>query len=100
MSTTPKPAVRPAARSTTDTPVTASDPPARDPQLAPGLVARGRYIAEAHRKHTGTDIGPGELAVKLRVSTARARQVLAVLAETTNKPASANGNRPTAAVPG
>jgi citrate lyase beta subunit len=87
------------ARSTTDTPVTASDPDRRPSQLAPGLVARGRYIAEAHRKATGNDIGANELAVKLRVSTSRARQVLAALTNTT-QPASANGNRPTAAVPG
>jgi hypothetical protein len=96
----PTPVVATPARSTTDIPVTASDPGRASSQLAPGLVARGRYIAEAHRKATGNEIGAGELAVKLRVSTARAKQVLAALATTTEPATAVNGNRPTAAVPG
>src|SRR5690606_21260002 len=96
---TRKPAVPAPARSTTDTPVTASDRPGRRAQLAPGLVARGRSIAEAHRRATGADIAPGELAVKLRVSTDRARQILATLGN--GAPAAAgNGHRPKTSVTG
>ncbi len=84
------------ARSTTDTSVTASDPGPRPQPPAPGLVARGRYIAEAHRRSTGSDIAAGELAVKLRVGTSRAKQVLAAIAEDA-PPASVNGSRPPAA---
>ena len=96
---TRKPAVPAPARSTTDTPVTASDRPGRRAQLAPGLVARGRSIAEAHRRNTGADIAPGELAVKLRVSTDRARQILATLGNSAPATA-ANGHRPQATVTG
>src|SRR5690606_16132925 len=96
---TRKPAVPAPARTTTDTPVTPSDRPGRRPQLAPGLVARGRSIAEAHRRATGADIAPGELAVKLRVSTDRARQILATLGNSAPATA-ANGHRPQATVTG
>jgi hypothetical protein len=93
----PVPVAATPARSTTDTSVTASDPGLRPQPPAPGLVARGRYIAEAHRRSTGTDIAAGELAVKLRVGTSRAKQVLAAIAESNTQPASVNGSRPTAA---
>jgi hypothetical protein len=67
------------ARSSTDTPVTASDPAPPKPMVAPGQLARARHVAEAHHKTNGAAITPGELAVRMRISTERANQLLAAL---------------------
>ncbi|MFG3602094.1 hypothetical protein [Micromonospora chersina] len=74
---TPVPTLAP---STTDTPVTASD--AAQPSLpivAPDLLARATRVAKQYRTEHGTPITPGQLAVRLKVTSDEATQALAVL---------------------
>ena len=80
----PKPAVATPARSTTDIPVTASDPGRSSSQLAPAWSPAAATSPKPTARPPATEIGAGELAVKLRVSTSRAKQVLAALANTTD----------------
>jgi hypothetical protein len=76
--TTP-PAARPAP-SATDTPVTAPDRARQTGQVvAPDLLARVRAEAERYRTEHGAPISPGQLAVRLRVTSEQAQQALAVL---------------------
>ena len=58
------------------TAVTAAVPVRRHPDL---LVANARTIAVAHRDQHGEDITPGKLAVRLRVPTPVATDILAQL---------------------
>ncbi|MFC8618832.1 hypothetical protein ACFT9M_20800 [Micromonospora purpureochromogenes] len=78
-----KPATAPAptlAPSTTDTPVTASDAaPLPLPIVAPDLLARATRVAKQYRTEHGTPITPGQLAVRLKVTSDEATQALAVL---------------------
>jgi hypothetical protein len=67
------------AASTTDIPVTASDPAPPTPKVAPGQLARARHLVEAHHTGTGAAITAGELAVRMRISTERASRLLAAL---------------------
>ena len=68
------------APSTTDTPVSASD--AAQPTLPVvrgDLLARARQVATQYRTEHGTPITPGQLAVRLRVTSEQATGALAVL---------------------
>jgi hypothetical protein len=74
------PATRLAAPAT-DTPVTAREPatPAEPTVVAPQMLARAREFAAQYRTEHGTPITPGQLAVRLKVTTDQAAQALAVL---------------------
>jgi hypothetical protein len=73
------PARRPAP-SATDTSVTAPDRARQTGQVvAPELLARVRAEAIRYRTEHGTPISPGQLAVRLRVTSEQAQQALAVL---------------------
>jgi outer membrane biosynthesis protein TonB len=76
------PAAPPATRlapSATDAPVTAPDAaqPA-PPVVPPGLLAKATTVARQYRTEHGTPITAGQLAVRLKVTTAQAVQVLAL----------------------
>ncbi|WP_433311246.1 hypothetical protein ACQP0U_24500 [Micromonospora sp. CA-269861] len=91
--TAPAPTLAP---STTDTPVTASDAAQLPlPIVAPDLLARATRVAKQYRTEHGTPITPGQLAVRLKVTSDEATQALAVLdldPNTDNRPVrSANG---------
>ncbi|WP_225853243.1 hypothetical protein [Micromonospora sp. AMSO1212t] len=95
-----KPDVTPAptlAPSTTDIPVTASDAAQLPlPIVAPDLLARATRVAKQYRIEHGTPITPGQLAVRLKVTSDEATQALAVLdldPNASNRPVRpANGN--------
>ncbi|MGC5309069.1 hypothetical protein [Micromonospora zamorensis] len=92
--TAPAPTLAP---STTDTPVTASDAAQLPlPIVAPDLLARATRVAKQYRTEHGTPITPGQLAVRLKVTSDEATQALAVLdldPNTDNRPVrSANGH--------
>jgi hypothetical protein len=75
--TTPAPKLAP---STTDTPVTAPDAAQLAlPIVAPDLLARAAQVARKYRTEHGTPITPGQLAVRLKVTSEQATQALAVL---------------------
>jgi hypothetical protein len=75
--TTTRPA-RPAA-STIDTPVTASNAPGVKLPVPAALLARVREVATDYQTQHGTPITPGQLAVRLKVTTDQAAQALALL---------------------
>ncbi|MET7472304.1 hypothetical protein ABZS35_26635 [Micromonospora sp. NPDC005599] len=96
-----KPDVTPAptlAPSTTDTPVTASDAAQLPlPIVAPDLLARATRVAKQYRTEHGTPITPGQLAVRLKVTSDEATQALAVLdldPNTNNRPVQPANGRP------
>ncbi|WFF00698.1 hypothetical protein [Micromonospora sp. WMMD964] len=96
-----KPDVTPAptlAPSTTDTPVTASDAAQLPlPIVAPDLLARATRVAKQYRTEHGTPITPGQLAVRLKVTSDEATQALAVLGldpNTNNRPVQPANGRP------
>ncbi|MDG9677599.1 hypothetical protein [Micromonospora sp. DH14] len=96
-----KPDVTPAptlAPSTTDTPVTASDAAQLPlPIVAPDLLARATRVAKQYRTEHGTPITPGQLAVRLKVTSDEATQALAVLdldPNTSNRPVQPANGRP------
>ncbi|MFF5178280.1 hypothetical protein ACFY2Q_09685 [Micromonospora sp. NPDC000316] len=96
-----KPDVTPAptlAPSTTDTPVTASDAAQLPlPIVAPDLLARATRVAKQYRTEHGTPITPGQLAVRLKVTSDEATQALAVLdldPNTDNRPVQPANGRP------
>ncbi|HEX8345162.1 MAG TPA: hypothetical protein VF657_10585 [Actinoplanes sp.] len=86
----------------TDIPVTTPDAAQlASPMMPPDLLARAHTVARQYRTEHGTPITPGQLAVRLKVTSEQATQALAVLGlgpdnPTTPVPA-VNGNRPTAA---
>jgi hypothetical protein len=90
------------ASSTTDTPVTASDAAQLTlPVVPPDLLARAAKVARQYRTEHGTPITPGQLAVRLQVSSEEASQALAVLdldgndrTNPTTPVPTVNGNRP------
>jgi hypothetical protein len=87
------------APSTTDTPVNESDrAQATLPVVPPDLLAKANRIARQYRTEHGTPINPGQLAVRLQVSSEEATQALAVLNLDRNPPTrpvpTVNGNRP------
>ncbi|MET8194913.1 hypothetical protein ABZU22_13990 [Micromonospora sp. NPDC005222] len=93
--TTPAPTLAP---STTDTPVTASDVAQLPlPIVAPDLLARATRVAKQYRIEHGTPITPGQLAVRLKVTSEEATQALAVLdldPNTDNRPVRPANGRP------
>ncbi|MGW4678367.1 hypothetical protein ACWEOS_07880 [Micromonospora taraxaci] len=96
-----KPEIAPAltlAPSTTDTPVTASDAAQLPlPIVAPDLLARATRVAKQYRTEHGTPITPGQLAVRLKVTSDEATQALAVLdldPNTSNRPVQPANGRP------
>jgi hypothetical protein len=97
--TDPTPAGRLAAPAP-DTPVTAPEPatPTEPTVVAPQVLARAREVAQQYRTEHGTAITPGQLAVRLKVTTDQAAQALAVLNlgpdSPTREPATVNGHRP------
>jgi hypothetical protein len=89
------------APSTTDTPVNASDAAQLTlPIVAPDVLARANQVARQYRTEHGTPITPGQLAVRLKVTSDQAAQALAVLNLDTDNPttptATVNGHRPKA----
>jgi hypothetical protein len=91
--TTPAPKLAP---SPTDTPVTAPDAAQLTlPIVAPELLARAAQVARQYRTEHGTPITPGQLAVRLKVTSEQATQALAVLDLDPN-----HSNRPTMTVNG
>ncbi|MEV0723291.1 hypothetical protein AB0I37_11010 [Micromonospora purpureochromogenes] len=92
---TPAPMLAP---STTDTPVTASDAAQLPlPIVAPDLLARATRVAKQYRTEHGTPITPGQLAVRLKVTSDEATQALAVLdldPNTSNQPVQPANGRP------
>lgn len=85
------------APSTTDTPVTRSDAAQLPlPIVAPDLLARATRVAKQYRTEHGMPITPGQLAVRLKVTSDEATQALAVLdldPNTDNRPVRpANGH--------
>jgi hypothetical protein len=92
------------APSTTDTPVTASDAAQLTlPMVPPDLLARAAQVARQYRTEHGTPITPGQMAVRIKVSTEQAGQALAVLdldgndrTNPTTPAPTVNGNRPQA----
>jgi len=69
------------AASGTDTPVTAHDAAPTAPMASPAQLARARALAETHLKTTGSAITAGELAVRMRIDSGRANNLLTVLNE-------------------
>jgi hypothetical protein len=67
------------APSTTDTSVTASDAAQLVLPVAPDLLARAAQVARQYRTDHDTPITPGQLAVRLKVTSDHAAQALAVL---------------------
>jgi hypothetical protein len=64
-----------------DTSVTAPEPakPTSPTVVAPTVLARARQVASQYRTEHGTAITPGQLAVRLKVTSDQAAQALAVL---------------------
>lgn len=95
----PTPADRLAAPAP-DTPVTAPEPakPAPPTVVAPPVLARAREEAQQYRTEHGTPITPGQLAVRLKVTSDQAAQALAVLNLAADSPTrqvqTVNGHRP------
>lgn len=80
------PAPTAAGSAATSTPAAAPSAPLERPVPA-ALLSRARHTAEAHRATHGEPITAGELAVRLRIDTRDAAQVLAVLnLDPTNTP--------------
>jgi hypothetical protein len=50
------------------------------------LVARVKQVADEYQKEHGTPITPGQLAVRLKVTTDQAQQDLALLTLPPNRP--------------
>jgi len=86
------------APSATDTSVTGPDAAQLSlPMVPSALLARARELAAEYRAEHGTPITPGQLAVRLKVTSEQAAQALALLAldpHTTTSPiAAVNGTR-------
>jgi hypothetical protein len=70
----------PLAPSATDIPVTAPDAAQhRMPVVPPGLLGKATQVARQYRTEHGTPISAGQLAVRLKVTSEQATQVLALL---------------------
>jgi hypothetical protein len=98
-STTGTPSAPPLAAPATDTPVTAPEPAQLTlPIVPPELLNRARQVAGQYRTEHGTPITPGQLAVRLKVTSEQAGQALAVLGLGPDSPTTpvpiVNGNRP------
>ncbi|MGK5443819.1 hypothetical protein ACSNN7_18635 [Micromonospora sp. URMC 105] len=65
--------------------------------MAPDLLARATRVAKQYRTEHGTPITPGQLAVRLKVTSDEAMQALAVLdldRNTSNRPVRPANGRP------
>jgi hypothetical protein len=79
-STTGTPSAPKLAAPATDTPVTAPEPAQLAlPIVPPDLLRRANTVARQYRTEHGTPITPGQLAVRLKVTSEQATQALAVL---------------------
>jgi len=92
----------PTAAASASTSVTTADaaPPIGRPVPA-ALLTRARHLAQAHHATTGSPITAGELAVRLRVNSDTATQVLAVLdlaPDHPNRPITTVNGHPVSAV--
>jgi hypothetical protein len=77
----------PLAAPATDTRVTAPDAAQLSlPIVAPDLLGRADLMARQYRTEHGTPITPGQLAIRLKVSSEQAAQALAVLNLGTDSP--------------
>ncbi len=96
-STPATPASKSAAAST-DLSVTAQAPAQLAlPIVPPELLARATEVARKHRSDNATRITPGQLAVRLKVTTEQATQLLKALDDTpTTSATTVNGRRPEA----
>ena len=98
---TPEPttAAEALAAPATDTSVSAPEPaqPSMPMTVDPGLLRRAEQTARQYRTEHGTPITPGQLAVRLKVTSEQATQALAVLDLGLNGPTqpipTANGHR-------
>jgi len=78
--------------SSTDSPVTATEPVQPPlPMVPPQLLQRATEMARAYRAEHGTRISPGQLAVRLRVTTEQAAHLLAAIDDTPTIDRSVNG---------
>jgi hypothetical protein len=77
-SKTSRPAAKPAPSAQTP-PVATADRAPLTPPLDRALLARVRDVATEYRKEHGSPITPGQLAVRLKVTSEQANQALAVL---------------------
>ena len=68
-------------------PVAATTPAAPSPRFSAPLLANARTIAVSHREEHGEDINPNQMAVRLRVPTPLATDILTALRD--NPPAAA-----------
>ncbi|GAB1643856.1 DUF2637 domain-containing protein [Krasilnikovia sp. MM14-A1259] len=91
---TPTPANKTAPAPASTVPATAASVPAPAPAAAPAvekfpapLLASARTIAASHRHSHGDDINPNQLAVRLRVPTTDAADILTQLANHPTVPA-------------
>ena len=74
----------------TDIPVTAPEPAQLTlPIVAPDLLRRADQVARQYRTEHGTPITPGQLAVRLKVTSEQATQALAILGLGPNNPTTA-----------
>jgi hypothetical protein len=98
-SVTGTPSAAKLAAPATDIPVTAPEPAQLSlPIVPPDLLNRARQVAGQFRTEHGTPITPGQLAVRLKVTSEQATQALAVLGLAPDSPTkpipTVNGNRP------
>jgi hypothetical protein len=101
-STTGTPSAAQLAAPATDITVTAPEPAQLSlPIVAPDLLNRARQVAGQFRTEHGTPITPGQLAVRLKVTSEQATQALTVLGLAPDSPSkpipTVNGNRPSKA---
>jgi hypothetical protein len=72
--------------------------PTKPTVVAPTVLAKAREVARQYRTEHGTPITPGQLAVRLKVTSDQAAQALAVLNLAADSPtretATVNGHRP------
>jgi hypothetical protein len=97
--TTGTPSAPRLAAPATDTPVTAPELAQLPlPIVPPDLLRRADQVARQYRTEHGTPITPGQLAVRLKVTSEQAAQALAVLGLGSDSPTTpiptVNGNRP------
>ena len=74
----PAPAPAPSTTDTHVAPVQAATLP--KPPVPAAMLTRATHVAQAHQSANGSPITPGELAVRMRVNSDTAEQLLAVLA--------------------
>lgn len=92
---TQKTTAKPLPASSTDPQVTATEPVQLAlPMVAPALLDRASEVARQYRTEHGTRITPGQLAVRLRVTTEQANHLLQALDNAPAMPDSTVNGRP------